>query len=214
MAQEQVDPPGRADRPDGDAPTGTAPAGGGAAGGSRRETRRSGVASGALLVTVNGHTPQVHPDAFVAPGVVLAGNVHVAAGASIWFGCVLRAEVGGIRVGVDSNVQDGSVVHADPDFDVVVGARVTVGHRVVLHGCRVDDDALVGMGAIVLNGAVVGEGALVGAGAVVTEGTKVVRDSVVLGAPARPRDLPAPPVPRPNVAGYRHLAEVYRDAFG
>lgn len=171
-------------------------------------------ATGPMVVTVNGHTPEVHPGAFVAPGVVLAGNVHVAAGASIWFGCVLRAEVGSIRIGVDSNVQDGSVVHADPDFDVVVGDRVTVGHRVVLHGCEVHDDALVGMGAIVLNGASVGAGALVGAGAVVTEGTTVARDTVVLGAPARPRDLVAPPVPRLNVAGYVHLAEVYRDALG
>jgi carbonic anhydrase/acetyltransferase-like protein (isoleucine patch superfamily) len=195
------------------APDTRAPAAdGGPAGGSPPRKPGSGVADGALVVTVNGHTPRVHPDAFVAPGVVLAGNVRVAAGASIWFGCVLRAEVGGISVGVDSNVQDGSVVHADPDFDVVVGARVTVGHRVVLHGCRVDDDALVGMGAIVLNGAVVGEGALVAAGAVVTEGTVVDQGSVVLGAPARPRDLVAPPVPRPNVAGYLHLAELYRGA--
>lgn len=168
---------------------------------------------GPMVLTVNGHTPEVHPDAFVAPGVVLAGNVHVAAGASIWFGCVLRAEVGSIRIGVESNVQDGSVVHADPDFDVVVGDRVTVGHRVVLHGCQVHDDALVGMGAIVLNGASIGVAALVGAGAVVTEGTDVARDTVVLGAPARPRDLVAPPVPRPNVAGYVHLAEAYRDAL-
>lgn len=166
-----------------------------------------------LLLTVNGHTPQVDERAFVAPGVVLAGNIVVAAGASIWFGCVLRAEEGRITIGGDSNVQDNSVVHADPDHDVVVGARVTVGHRVTLHGCRVDDDALVGMGAVVLNGAHLGARSLVGAGSVVTEGTSVAPDTVALGTPARPRDLPVPGAPRPNVAAYGELAALYRDAL-
>lgn len=167
----------------------------------------------AIIITVNGHTPQVHPEAFVAPGVVLAGNIEVAAGASIWFGSVVRAEVGRVVVGPDSNLQDGTVVHADPDFDVIVGRRVTVGHRVVLHGCTVGDDVLVGMGAIVLNGSHVGARALVGAGSVVTEGTMVAPDTVVVGTPARPRDLSLPPVPRANVAGYRQLSALYRDAL-
>lgn len=167
---------------------------------------------GPTLLTVNGHTPEIHPEAFVADGVVVAGRVTIAAGASVWFGCVLRAEVGGVTIGRRSNIQDNTVVHADPDHPVVVGDRVTVGHRVVLHGCRVDDDALVGMGAVVLNDAHVGEGALVGAGAVVTERTVVDPHTVVLGAPARPRDVPAPPVPRPNVAGYVMLADLYREA--
>ncbi len=168
--------------------------------------------AGPTIITVNGHTPSVDPEAFVAPGVVLAGNIEVAAGASIWFGSVLRAEVGRIVIGPDSNIQDGTVVHADPDYEVVVGHRVTVGHRVVLHGCTVGDDVLVGMGAIVLNGADVGPRALVGAGSVVTEGTVVEPDTVVVGTPARPRDLTLPPVPRANVAGYRQLSALYRDA--
>lgn len=167
-----------------------------------------------LLVTVNGHTPVVDPAAFVAPGVVIAGNVDVRAGASIWFGCVLRAEVGPIVVGADSNLQDGTVVHADPDHPVTIGRRVTVGHRAVVHGCTLDDDVLVGMGAIVLNGAVVGARALVGAAALVTEGSTVEPDTVVVGAPARPRDLALPPVPRANVAAYRRLAEWYGAALG
>lgn len=164
------------------------------------------------LVTVNGHTPVVHDDAWVAPGVVVAGNVEVRAGASIWFGCVLRAEVGPIVVGEDSNLQDGTVVHADPDHPVTIGARVTVGHRSVVHGCRLGDDVLVGMGAIVLNGAEVGAGAVVGAAALVTEGTRVEPRTVVVGAPARPRDLALPTVPRPNVATYRRLADWYAAA--
>lgn len=166
-----------------------------------------------LIVTVNGHTPELHSDAFVAPGVVLAGNIRVAAGASIWFGTTLRAEVGRISIGRDSNLQDGTVVHADPHFDVVVGDRVTVGHRSVLHGCRLDDDVLVGMGAIVLNGAHVGARSLVGAAALVTEGTEVDADTVVVGAPARPRELALPPVPRANVAAYVELGAIYRAAL-
>ncbi|MBY5163536.1 gamma carbonic anhydrase family protein [Salsipaludibacter albus] len=166
------------------------------------------------LVTVNGHTPVVHDDAWIAPGVVVAGNVEVRAGASIWFGCVLRAEVGPIVVGEESNLQDGTVVHADPDHPVTIGRRVTVGHRAVVHGCTLEDDVLVGMGAIVLNGAHVGAGAVVGAGALVTEGTSVAPRTVVVGAPARPRDLDVPPTPRPNVATYTRLAKWYRAATG
>ncbi|HKJ57212.1 MAG TPA: gamma carbonic anhydrase family protein [Nitriliruptoraceae bacterium] len=166
-----------------------------------------------VRITINGHTPRVDPDAFVAPGVVLAGNIEVAAGASIWFGSVLRAEVGRIVIGADSNLQDGTVVHADPDFDVIVGERVTVGHRVMLHGCTIGDDVLVGMAATVLNGADVGARSLVGAGSVVTEGTVVDQDTVVVGTPAKPRDLQLPDVPRPNVAGYVHLSRLYRDAL-
>lgn len=170
-------------------------------------------AAAPLLLTVNGHTPRVHENAFVAPTAVLAGNVDVARGASVWFGCVLRAEVGNITIGVDSNLQDNTVVHADPDHDVVVGDRVTVGHRVTLHGCEVDDDALIGMGAIVLNGAHVGARSLVGAGSVVTEDTVVAPDTVVLGTPARPRALPVPAAPRPNVATYLGLAAMYAEAL-
>ncbi len=167
----------------------------------------------ARIITVNGHTPVVDDDAWIAPGAVVAGNVEVRAGASIWFGCVLRAEVGPILVGEESNLQDGTVVHADPDHPVTIGRRVTVGHRAVVHGCSLGDDVLVGMGAIVLNGAEVGEGAVVGAGALVTEGMTVAPRTVVVGAPARPRDLALPPVPRPNVAAYLRLAGWYGDAL-
>lgn len=167
----------------------------------------------ARIITVNGHTPVVHDDAWVAPGVTLAGNITLAAGVSVWFGCVLRAEVGPITIGPDSNLQDLTVVHADPDHPVHLGARVTIGHRVVVHGCRIDDDALVGMGATVLNDAHVGARAVVGANALVTEGTTVDPDTIVVGAPARPRDLALANVPRENVAAYLRLADWYRQAL-
>lgn len=163
-------------------------------------------------MTVNQLSPQVDDHAYVAPGAVLAGDVRLASGVSVWFGCVLRSEVETITVGADSNIQDLTVVHTDPGSPVVLGERVTVGHRVVLHGCTVEDDALIGMGAVVLNGAVIGAGAVVAAGAVVTAGMQVPPGALVAGVPAKVLDRPVPEVPRPNVAGYLALAEAYRSA--
>lgn len=131
-------------------------------------------------------TPSVAPDAWIAPGAVVVGDVELGAGASIWYGCVLRGDVNTIRVGARSNVQDGAVLHVTRDrFETIVGEEVTIGHRAVVHGCRVGDGALIGIGAIVLDGAEVGEGALVGAGAVVTPGKTVPPRSLVIGTPAR-----------------------------
>ncbi len=164
------------------------------------------------LITVNGHTPSLDPSAFVAENAVVAGRVQLRARASVWFGCVLRAEVDPITIGAETNVQDLTVVHTDPDSPVVLGDRVTVGHRVVLHGCTVEDDALIGMGAVVLNGAVVGRGAVVAAGAVVTQGMHVPEMALVAGVPAKVLERPVPDVPRINVAAYLMLADAYRDA--
>ena len=108
--------------------------------------------------------PQVHADAWVAPTVVLAGRVTIAERASVWYSSVLRADMDSITVGPGSNVQDGSVLHADPGFPLSIGSGVSVGHRAVLHGCTVGDDVLVGMGAVVLNGARIGAGSLIAAG--------------------------------------------------
>lgn len=163
------------------------------------------------VLTVAGITPTL-ATAYVADTATVAGNVTLADGVSIWFGTVLRAEMAPITIGADSNLQDNSVVHTDPEYPVDVGERVTVGHRVVLHGCTVEDDALIGMGAVVMNGAVIGEGAVVGAGAVVTEGTVVPPRTIAVGVPAKVLEKPVPAVPRPNVAGYIALAEAYRAA--
>lgn len=164
------------------------------------------------LFTVNDHTPEVHEDAFLADDVVVGGQVRIDAGANLWFGVVVRSELEPATIGEDTNLQDGVVAHADPGAPLTVGARVTVGHRAVLHGCTIEDDVLIGMGAVVLNGATVGAGAVIGAGAVVTEGMEVPAGAVAVGVPAKVKDLPVPPVPRPNVEVYLTLAGWYRDA--
>jgi carbonic anhydrase/acetyltransferase-like protein (isoleucine patch superfamily) len=135
------------------------------------------------VLPYDGWLPEVAPDAFVADGATLVGAVTLRHGSSVWFGAVIRADGAPIVVGEDSNVQDGCVLHSDPDFPVTVGARVSLGHRAVVHGCTVEDDSLVGMGAVVLNGAVIGRGSLVAAGSVVLEGTVVPPGSLVAGVP-------------------------------
>lgn len=166
----------------------------------------------ARILTVNDRTPLIHETAFVADGATVAGDIHLAEGVNVWFGCSIRSEYERVEIGAETNVQDLTVVHADPGFPVVLGERVTVGHRVILHGCTIGDDALIGMGATVMNGATVGEGAVVGAGAVVTEGTEIPPHSLAVGVPAKVIDRPVPDTPRPNVAVYLHNAELYRSA--
>ncbi len=139
------------------------------------------------LVAFDGHEPDVHQQAFVAGGATLVGAVTLSAGASVWFGAVIRADGAPISVGESSNVQDGCVLHSDPGFAVTVGNGVSLGHGAVVHGCTIGDDALIGMGAVVLNGAVVGAGSLVAAGAVVREGADVPPGSLVAGVPAQVR---------------------------
>jgi len=142
-----------------------------------------GADGGARLVTFGDWTPEVDPEAFVADGATLVGAVRIGPGASVWFGAVIRADGSPIGIGEGSNVQDGCVLHSDPDFPVTVGDRVTVGHRAIVHGCTVEDDSLVGMGAVLLNGVVLGPGSLVAAGTVLLEGTEVPPGSLVAGVP-------------------------------
>ncbi|RBY79728.1 gamma carbonic anhydrase family protein [Blastococcus sp. TF02A-26] len=129
--------------------------------------------------------PRIDPEAFVAPTAVVVGAVTLGPQSSVWYGAVLRADAEVIEIGAGSNVQDGSTLHSDPGFPLVVGTGVTVGHRVVLHGARVDDDVLVGMGSIVMNGAHIGSGSIVAAGAVVTQGKQFPPGSVIAGVPAK-----------------------------
>jgi carbonic anhydrase/acetyltransferase-like protein (isoleucine patch superfamily) len=130
-------------------------------------------------------SPAIDDDAFVAPTAVVVGAVTMGPRSSLWYGAVARADDEVIEIGAGSNVQDGCTLHSDPGFPLVVGRGVTVGHRVVLHGARVDDDVLVGMGSVVMNGAHIGSGSIVAAGAVVTQGTQVPPGSLVAGVPAR-----------------------------
>ncbi len=129
--------------------------------------------------------PTIDVEAFVAPTAVVVGAVSMGAHSSIWYGAVARADAEVIEIGARSNIQDGCTLHSDPGFPLVVGTGVTVGHRVVLHGARVEDDVLIGMGSVVMNGAHIGSGSVVAAGAVVTQGTQVPPGSVVAGVPAK-----------------------------
>lgn len=128
---------------------------------------------------------RVDPTAFVHPAAIVIGDVTLGARASVWPGAVLRGDSAAIAVGEWSNVQDGAIVHVDHGVPASIGARVAVGHRAIVHGATVDDDCLVGMGAILLNGVHVGRGSVIGAGAVCTEGMRIPPDSLVLGVPAR-----------------------------
>ncbi len=139
------------------------------------------------LVPLGEDSPSVDPSSWVAPTARVIGRVSLGPGASVWYGSVVRADLERIDIGAASNVQDGCVLHADPGRPVVVGERVTIGHRAVVHGAVVGDEVLVGMGSVVLNGARVGTGSVIGAGAVVAEGTQVPPGSLVLGVPGRVR---------------------------
>ncbi|HEY6512620.1 MAG TPA: gamma carbonic anhydrase family protein [Burkholderiaceae bacterium] len=131
------------------------------------------------------HTPQVAPDAYVADTATVLGRVSLGPRASVWFGAVVRGDNDDIVIGEGSNVQDGAVLHVDPGIPMKIGARVSIGHQAMLHGCTVGDGSLIGIQAIVLNGAVIGPDSLVGAGALVTEGKQFPARSVILGAPAK-----------------------------
>lgn len=141
----------------------------------------------ALLVTFGGNAPLIPDSAWVAPNATLVGEVTLGARASVFYGAVLRADVATITIGADTNLQDNVTMHCDEGIAATVGARVSVGHGAILHGCTVEDDCLIGMGATVLNRAVIGAGSLVAAGAVVLEGTVVPPGSLVAGVPAKVR---------------------------
>jgi carbonic anhydrase/acetyltransferase-like protein (isoleucine patch superfamily) len=127
----------------------------------------------------------IDPTAFIAQGAVVLGDVDLGKNASVWFNAVVRGDTARILIGDETNIQDLSMIHADPWLPCLVGNRVTVGHRVILHGCTVEDDCLIGMGAILLNKVHVGRGSVIGAGALLLEGTEVPSGSLVLGFPAR-----------------------------
>ena len=128
---------------------------------------------------------EVHPDSWVAPDASLIGKVRLDAGASVWFGAVLRGDNELIHIGEGSNVQDGSVLHTDMGHPLSLGKGVTVGHKVTLHGCTVGDHSLIGIGAVVLNGAKIGRHCLIGAGALIPEGREIPDGSLVMGVPGK-----------------------------
>jgi carbonic anhydrase/acetyltransferase-like protein (isoleucine patch superfamily) len=130
-------------------------------------------------------TPTIDPTAYIHPAAHVMGDVTLGPRASIWPTAVLRGDTAPIRVGADSNVQDGCIVHVDHGVSCTIGDRVAIGHRAIIHGATVESDVLIGMGAILLNRVVVGSGSIVGAGAVVREGMVIPPNSLVLGVPGR-----------------------------
>lgn len=147
---------------------------------------------GVRIIPIHGKMPQIHETAFIAPGCVIVGDVTIGAGSSVWYNCVLRADVSRIVIGERSNIQDGSVVHCDSErpgdpegSPCLIGDDVLVGHMAMIHGCRIEDRGFVGLGAIAMNKAVIGSDAMLAAGAMLTEGKVMEPRSLWGGRPAR-----------------------------
>lgn len=138
-----------------------------------------------MLISYKGSEPQIHPEAWVAPGAIVIGDVEIDKAASVWFNAVVRADFNKIKVGKNSNIQDNCTLHVDIEHSIIVMDNVIIAHGVILHGCVIEDACLIGMGSIIMNGARIGEGSVVGAGTRVPENMVVPPQSLVVGTPAR-----------------------------
>lgn len=144
-----------------------------------------------MIKKYRGQGPTIHPSVFLAETAVVIGNVEIDENASLWYGVTVRGDINRVRIGRDTNIQEQTVIHVDRSRDdgsdygaTIIGERVTVGHRALLHACKIGNDCLIGMGAIILSGAEIGEGSIVGAGALVRENQKIPPRSLVVGLPA------------------------------
>lgn len=160
-----------------------------------------------MEITFGDHTPRVDDTAWLAPTATVIGQATIGAGASIWYGAVLRADMDTMEIGAGSNVQDNCAFHVDTGFPLRLGSGVSVGHGAIVHGATVGDNALIGMGAILLNGATIGEECLVAAGTLVPEGMEVPPRSLIAGVPGKVRRE----LTDDEVAKLRKNAEVYQD---
>jgi carbonic anhydrase/acetyltransferase-like protein (isoleucine patch superfamily) len=159
-----------------------------------------------LIAAFQGHTPRIPSTAFIAPTATVVGDVVLGDESSVWYGTVIRGDVGAIRIGRRTNIQDCCILHLTRGgVPILVGDEVTVGHRVILHGATVEDRCLVGMGSVLLDGCVIGEESLVAAGSVVLEGTRVPPRSFIAGVPARIKG----PIPEAVHARLRESADGY-----
>jgi carbonic anhydrase/acetyltransferase-like protein (isoleucine patch superfamily) len=171
----------------------------------------------ATVITFDGHTPDIHPTAWVAPTATVVGRVRIGPRASVFYGAVLRGDMDEIVLGEGSNLQDNCVVHTDTGVPTHIGAGVGVGHGAIVHGATVEDGCLIGMGATLLNGSVVRAGAFVAAGALVREGQEVPAHHLAVGVPAKVRgelDEAGRERVRRNALQYQELAERHRGAVG
>ncbi|KYH45628.1 gamma carbonic anhydrase family protein [Branchiibius sp. NY16-3462-2] len=160
-----------------------------------------------MILTFDDHQPVIDETAWVASNATVVGNVTLHAAVGIFYGAVLRADMDSIEIGEGSNIQDNCALHVDPSHSLTIGRNVSVGHNATLHGCTIEDDVLIGMGATVLNGAVIGAGSMVAAGALVTQGIVVPPGSLVAGVPGKVRRE----LTDEEKAGILLNAEVYRD---
>jgi carbonic anhydrase/acetyltransferase-like protein (isoleucine patch superfamily) len=160
------------------------------------------------IYRLDDHVPELPDSCWVAPDASVTGRVAMGERVSVWFNAVIRGDLAEIRIGEESNVQDCCVLHVDHDYPLLVGARVIIGHAAILHGCSIEDDVLIGMGATVLNGAHVGRGSIVAAGALVREGMEIPPFSLVAGLPATlKRTLPEEETLAAHRASARHYVE-------
>jgi carbonic anhydrase/acetyltransferase-like protein (isoleucine patch superfamily) len=169
----------------------------------------------AILLALPDSEPSIDGSVFRAPGSVVVGDVQIGRDSSVWYNVVIRADVAPVRIGTRTNIQDGSVLHADPGFPCIIGDDVTVGHKAIVHGAKVGNGALIGMGAVLLNGAEIGEEAIVAAGAVVTEGTIVAPGTLVAGIPAKEKrhlEDDARRMGRNGAAGYVRNVQRHKSA--
>ncbi|MCE2402529.1 gamma carbonic anhydrase family protein [Candidatus Poribacteria bacterium] len=140
-----------------------------------------------MLIQYEGITPNVHSSVFVAPGAMIIGDVTIGEESNVWFNCVLRGDLEPIRIGYRTNIQDGTVIHMDKEIPCLIGDDVTIGHGAILHSCAIENEALIGMGAILLTGCKIGERAIVAAGTLVPEGQEIPPGTVAMGVPAKVR---------------------------
>jgi len=138
-----------------------------------------------MIYSLKDKTPTIDDSCFIAPSADVIGDVVLKKNASVWFNCTIRADNDTITIGENSNIQDGSVLHVDPGCPINIAANCTIGHKVMLHGCSIDENTLIGINAVILNGAKIGKNCIIGANALVTEGTKIPDGSMALGSPAK-----------------------------
>lgn len=138
-----------------------------------------------MILEFKNFYPKIDPSAWIAPSADLIGNIKIEENSSVWFGCVIRADVNEVVVGKNTNIQDLSCIHTDTNSKTIIGDNVTIGHRVMLHGCKIENNCLIGMSATILDNAVIGEGSIVGANSLVTYGKVFPPRSLIMGSPAK-----------------------------
>jgi len=167
-----------------------------------------------ILKSYQGKSPKIDPTAFIAENAVIIGDVEIGPRASVWYNVVIRGDVNHIRIGAETNIQDGTVIHAETvGGPTLIGRHVTIGHNAIVHGCVVEDDCLIGMGAIVLSYSKIGKGSLIAAGALVKEHEVVPPGTIMAGLPAKSRGTVSPEMAQRASIGcdhYLELAEEYR----